>query len=169
MAKRTLFDKLPKREVAKIYNAGVMQNVNPGTIIFRRGDTGHEMFVIVQGKVAIIDEYHEKKKVIAQLEPGECFGEMALFGRAKRSATVLAQEPTTLLVLDEEKLGALVQKKVSSQFLINIISLLASRLRYTNAHYMKAKYGDEAASILDKPPSQGGPSPQKILDKEWSD
>ena len=164
---RKLFDKLPKREVSKIYNAGVMRNAAAGEIIFRRGDKGSEMYIIVQGRLAIIDEYHEKKKVIAQLEAGDCFGEMALFSHAKRSATVLAQEPSTLLVLDEKKLGALVQKKVSSTFLVNIIAMLASRLRHTNAHYMKAKYADVPDSILDRPGEKPGPAPEKLLDKEW--
>ena len=163
---RNLFQGLSKGQVTKLYNSGVMRNVNKGEIIFRKGEHGSELFIIIKGKVAVIDDYETKKKVLAQLGTGECFGEMALFSRVKRSATVLCHESCTLLVLDEDKLAALVEKKISSRFLVNLIGVLASRLRHTNAHYMKAKYGESTKSALGgDPPAR----PDRILDKEWVD
>ncbi len=161
---RNLFSGLAKGQVTKIYNSGVMQNMGRGDIIFRKGEVGSELFVIINGKVAIVDDYHGKKKTIAELSTGDCFGEMALFSKVKRSANILCQEPGTLLVLDEEKLERLVEKKIPSKFLVNLIAILASRLRHTNAHYMKAKYGETAASALG---SEGPRQPEKTLDKEW--
>jgi len=160
---RTLFSDLSKSQIEKIYGSGVMRNVKKGEIVFRKGDEGSELFVVINGKVAIIDDYHGKKKVIAELGPGECFGEMALFSRVKRSATVLCHEAGTLLVVDEGKLQYLVEKKIPAKFLVNLIAILASRLRHTNAHYMKAKYGSEAQSVL----GPESPRAEKNLDKEW--
>lgn len=160
---RNLFKDLSKSQVSKLYNSGVMQNVQKGQIIFRKGDEGSELYIIINGKVAVVDDFHGKKKTIAELGTGDCFGEMALFSRVKRSANIMCTESGTLLVLDEGKLSYLVEKKISAKFLVNLIAVLASRLRHTNAHYMKAKYGDTAGNVL----GDGGPRPEKVLDKEW--
>jgi len=152
MVKHSLFDGLSKGHITKLYNAGVMRNMAQGEVIFRKGDIGSELYIVLTGKVAIIDDFNGKKKVIAELSTGECFGEMALFSRVKRSANVICNEPGTLLVLDEDKLERLVERKIPSRFLMNIIAVLASRLRHTNAHFMKAKYGAEPDSILDRGP-----------------
>lgn len=161
---RTLFTGLSKGQVTKIYNSGVMRNMTKGDLVFRKGEEGTELFVILNGKVAIVDDYHGKKKAIAELRAGECFGEMALFSRVKRSATVICKESGTMLVLDEEKLERLVEKKIPGRFLVNLIAILASRLRHTNAHYMKAKYGEFAQSVLGG--EADGPQ-EKNLDKKW--
>ena len=161
---RNLFHDLSKPQVTKIYNSGVMRNMAKGEIIFRKGEIGTELFVIINGKVAIIDDYHGKKKTIAELSTGDCFGEMALFSRVKRSANVMCHEPGTLLVLDEDRLEKLVEKKIPGKFLVNLIAILASRLRHTNAHYMKAKYGETAKNVLG---GDGPPGQEKTLDKKW--
>lgn len=161
---RNLFHGLSKAQVTKIYNSGIMRNMQKAEIIFRKGDEGTELFVIINGKVGIIDDYYGKKKVIAELSTGECFGEMALFSRVKRSAHVICHEAGTLLVLDEDKLEKLVEKKIPSKFLVNLIAILASRLRHTNAHYMKAKYGETAKNVLG---GDGPPGQEKTLDREW--
>ncbi|MBI4832188.1 MAG: cyclic nucleotide-binding domain-containing protein [Candidatus Lindowbacteria bacterium] len=80
---------------------------------------------------------------MAELGPGEIFGEMAMFEKHTRSAHALAKEHSQVLVMSEEVLDKLLEKKIPKRFLANVIGVLCHRLRVTNNMYMRAKYGDK--------------------------
>ena len=132
-------------------------------IIFRKGEMGTELFIVMHGKVLVVDDYDGELNALARLEPGDCFGEMALFTRVRRSATVVCVEDGMLLVLDEAKLRHFIEKKISAKFLVNLIAILASRLRHTNAHYMKAQYGEDAAWVMGAPTHEQA----EHFDRRW--
>ena len=68
-------------------------------VIFRKGDIGDFLYIIVKGKVEVLDPFNGKKIQIAVLGNGEYFGEMALLRQKKRSATVRCLEDTELLAI----------------------------------------------------------------------
>lgn len=68
-----------------------------GEIIFRRGDVGDFLYIVVSGKVEILQDTNEKP--IAILGKGEFFGEMALLNQKKRNATVRCLEDCELLAI----------------------------------------------------------------------
>lgn len=136
-----LFDDLPKAQVDKLYTAGHLRTMRKGEAIFYKGEEGSEFFIILTGKVAVIDEYNDAKRLLATLETGDCFGEMAVFSGRTRSATVLCREPGQLLVIDEDRLADLGAKDLFPQFLQRVIVVLAERLRRTNALYLESRYG----------------------------
>lgn len=142
MAEFDVFRNLSKSEMNNILDVGVIRPVERGKLLFRKGDVGHEMYIVLKGKINIIDEYDTHKKVLAELGPGEIFGEMAMFERSTRSAHALAAENSQVLVLSEEVLKTLMEKKIPRQFLANVIEILCHRLRLTNVMYMRTKYGD---------------------------
>ena len=142
------FSGLKKSEINRIIDAGVVRMVEPGRLLFRKGDIGHEMFIVLTGTIEIIDEYDTKKKVLADLGPGEIFGEMAMFEKRERSAHALAKERSQILVLSEEVLAKLLEKKIPRKFLANIIGVLCHRLRMTNSMYMRSKYGENAPKTI---------------------
>jgi voltage-gated potassium channel len=67
----------------------------PGERICGEGATGYSFFVLLSGSAAVTQDAKELRR----LGPGDFFGELALFGDGRRSATVTAVEPSTLLVL----------------------------------------------------------------------
>ena len=138
-----IFQELNKSETNRLIDSGMIRNIGAGKLLFRKGDIGHEMFIILKGTVNIIDEFETKKKIIAELGPGEIFGEMAMFEKRARSAYAQVKEPSQILVLSEEVLEKLLEKKVPRRFLANIIAVLCHRLRTTNSMYMRAKYGEK--------------------------
>ena len=144
MASYDIFQDLKKSEMSRIVDSGVIRPIEGGKVLFRKGDIGHEMFIILKGRVQIIDEIDEKKKILAELGAGEIFGEMAMFERRARSAHAVAKEPSQILVLSEEALAKLLEKKIPRRFLANVIGMLCHRLRITNNMYMRAKYGTKA-------------------------
>jgi len=141
MAAFDVFQDLKKSEINHIVDSGVIRTVESGKVLFRKGDIGHEMFIILKGKVNIIDEIDDKKKILAELRAGEIFGEMAMFEKRARSAHAVAKDQSQILTLSEEVLVKLLEKKIPRKFLANVIGVLCHRLRVTNSMYMRAKYG----------------------------
>jgi CRP-like cAMP-binding protein len=125
-----VFKGLSKSEIETVFDSGVIRSVNAKMPVFTKGEAGHEMYLILTGKVDIIDEYEGNQDRIAELRPGEIFGEMAIFDifekEQVRSAHALAVEPSQLLVLSEHNMNRLVNKKMPKQFLVNIVVILST-------------------------------------------
>jgi len=134
-----LFDGIEFRNCIKIMAMGLQSKIRIGDIIFEKGDLGREMYVLLQGRVEIIDETADGNRTLAVLGPGETFGEMALFERKERSAKALAMDSCILLTLDEEKIEKLLTKAVAIRLLFNLAKMLSRRLRDTNVLLARAK------------------------------
>ena len=72
-----------------------------GEIIIRQGEVGNCMYVIQEGKVDVLIESDGKEVRIAVREQGDFIGEMAIFERDVRSATVRAVGPARVLTIDK--------------------------------------------------------------------
>ena len=73
-----------------------------GTVIFSEGESGHEMYVIHEGKVKITKKIRAMETILAELDRGDFFGEMAILEKEVRSATATAATDVKLLVIDEK-------------------------------------------------------------------
>ena len=81
-----------------------------GETIFHQGDPGDSLYIIESGSVKIVlpSPEGEDEAIIATLGPGDFFGELALLDGAERSATAIAHEATTALVLRRDAFGQLI-------------------------------------------------------------
>jgi len=79
----------------------------PNTYIISKGQVGEEMYFIDEGRVSILHE--DQRSVIAQLERGRYFGEMALFLEQTRIAYVKADNYCSLFMLRKKDLLSLLQ------------------------------------------------------------
>jgi CRP-like cAMP-binding protein len=75
-----------------------------GQVIIREGESGDCAFLIESGRVEIFKMINGKRSVLATLQEGAIFGEMALVDAEKRSAFAEAVVPTTALVIDRRVL-----------------------------------------------------------------
>jgi CRP-like cAMP-binding protein len=133
MATFEIFEGLSKSEVARIFDLGMIRPIQEESLLFEKGDTGHEMYVILTGRIGIHGKSLDGKPDIAELGPGDIFGEMAMFEKSReRSAAAIAREFSQVLVLSEEALDRFIKKKVPRRFLTNIIAVLCQRLRHVN-------------------------------------
>ncbi len=123
-----LFDGLHPEVLMRIMAMGLTEAATKGTVIFQKGDAGKKMYVILEGKVKVIDD----GKVIAVLGKGEMFGEMALLSPEKRSATVVAEESSSFFTLTAPAFHQLFTKPVAIRLLLNIVGTLSERLRKAN-------------------------------------
>jgi CRP/FNR family cyclic AMP-dependent transcriptional regulator len=134
-----LFDDIEFKNCIKIMAMGLQSKIRMGDVIFDTGEVGHEMYVLLRGRVEIIDYSPEGEKTLAVLGPGETFGEMALFDQSERSARAVAMDDCVLLALDEGKIERLLTKSVAIRLLLNLAKMLSRRLRDTNLLLARAK------------------------------
>jgi len=82
----------------------------PGTVIFREGDDAKgEAFMVHQGRVEIRKQSGGEERLLRTLAKGELLGHLALFRNAPRSASAVAADAVTLMVISANRLDALVR------------------------------------------------------------
>ena len=113
-------------------DSGPMEDVQvpKGSLIFRQGDAGDQMFLIGDGRVRLFLESDGHQKEVGVLGPGDFFGELALLRDAPRSATAEAVEDTTLLPISRDVFAMLVQDDLDTVF--RMMRNLGERLARTN-------------------------------------
>ena len=98
-----------------------------GEIIIKQGDVGDCMYVIQSGKVNVISEQNGKEIPLAVREKGDFIGEMALFEREVRSATVKSASESRILTVDKKNLLSNIKKDPTLAF--RIIETMSKRIR----------------------------------------
>ncbi len=123
-----LFRVLPKTERDALAEAATEANYDADAIIFYRGDTADQVFLILDGSVAVETmSSHGKTISISSLGAGEVFGEMAVLDGRDRSANIRTLEPSHLLQIGAARFRDLL--KQSPDFANEVILDLVRRLR----------------------------------------
>ena len=107
----------------------------PGAVLFREGDKGDFMCVVLEGKLEIHKEDNRRvDKTVTTVFPGRCLGEMTIVDGEPRSATAVAVAQSTLAVLTQENFSLIMRDKpaLSAKLLFKIAQLLSQRLRLTS-------------------------------------
>ena len=119
-------------ELGKVYRSG--------EVIVRQGDVGDCMYVIQSGKVEVIREHGGKEIRLAQLGEGDFFGEMALFEKDVRSATVRTLGDARVLTVDRKIFLRKIQDDPSLAF--RIMERMSHRIRDLDDELMRLKSAD---------------------------
>jgi CRP-like cAMP-binding protein len=101
-----------------------------GTVIFRQGDPGNEMFVISKGKVRLSLSSEGHQKEVGSFGEGDFFGELSLLGGVARTATAEATEDSILLPISYDVFAMMVQDDLEIVF--RMLNVQGQRLRRTN-------------------------------------
>jgi diguanylate cyclase (GGDEF)-like protein len=104
-----------------------------GAYLARQGHLGTEAFLILDGLVGVRVEGEGYASALAEVQVGEIVGEMAMLELQPRAASLLALQPTTVLVLERE--AFLCQISVQPEIAIHLLRLLSGRLRATISRY----------------------------------
>lgn len=98
-------------------------------VIFKYGDFGSCMYEVRWGKVGIYDKYGEKEqRLLKEVEPGECFGELGLIEVRPRSATAVALERDTQCAkITNEDFSEFFSEKPAK--VLEIMQLMSHRIR----------------------------------------
>jgi CRP-like cAMP-binding protein len=110
--------------------AGVNKNLKAGTVVFKAGDDADGMYLVRKGELVVYLEQDGREVTLAKIAEGGMVGEMALFDRLPRSASVKASidsEITHITLDDFSKL----MKQIPKWF-VGLMTALSGRLRSTN-------------------------------------
>lgn len=102
-----------------------------GEDIVRQGDVGDCMFVVQSGRVDVLQATDSGEQHLAYLETGDFFGEMAVFEKETRSATVRASGESRVLKVDKKTL--LRRIKEDPLLAVNLLQTMSHRIRDLNA------------------------------------
>src|SRR5580693_7157729 len=106
-------------------------------VIFEEGSVGHELFVVLDGKVDIVKQSGAGRTRIITLGKGEFFGEMAVIDGSARSASAIAAAPNTRVMrINHARFVYLVSQQPA--FALMIMDALSKRVRASNAVTFKA-------------------------------
>lgn len=107
-----------------------------GEVLYSKGEPGHEMYLVLQGKIRLVENrFSSDEREALLIEPGGFVGEGALLGSSIRDRTAVAAELTVVLCIDQKDLRELVKEQPA----------LAERI----LRHLQAKKGPQEKSIGD--------------------
>jgi CRP-like cAMP-binding protein len=123
LRKVPLFSRMNQRQLERLGQLADEIEVGLDEVLAEQGRVGHEFFIVLDGHLVVLDG----RNPIAQLGPGDFFGEIALLDGRPRTATVRAEGITRLLVVGHREFHALMDEFPSVR--TAVLEALADRLR----------------------------------------
>jgi CRP/FNR family cyclic AMP-dependent transcriptional regulator len=118
--------------------------VGAGAYFFREGEPAEGMFVLESGRVVVLKGWQGAELAMRELDPGDCFGEMALLDLHPRSASIRALADCSARALGPAALLDLFERDAEQFALIqmNIGREICRRLRLTDDMLFRARMGE---------------------------
>ncbi|GAC1477923.1 MAG: cyclic nucleotide-binding domain-containing protein [Gemmatimonadaceae bacterium] len=130
-----IFKDLDEGELARVGEVCREQTFPTGEYIFREGEAGNRLFLIVDGEVRISrDVPGSGEEALAVLKKGALFGEMSVFDRSERSTDAISHGGTMVLTISRSDFELLLDfnREMAHKILWSVVRMLSSRLRSTN-------------------------------------
>ena len=137
-----------------------------GSILFKEGDDGEHLYVIVDGKLKLGTSSGDgRENLLSILGPGEMFGELSLFDPGPRTSTATAVTDAKLLSLSHEKV--IPWLKQNPEVSLQLLTRLSQRLRRTNEAVGDLVFSDVpgrvAKALIDLGDRFGKTTPEGLL------
>ena len=111
-----------------------VKQFEPGDVIFKEGEKGDLMYVLLEGAVELKKKVERGEAVLKVVDtPNDFFGEMALLDDRPRSASAIASRRTRALVVDGPTFESMILS--NGKFALKIIKVLAARIRRSNDQF----------------------------------
>jgi CRP-like cAMP-binding protein len=124
-----LFSACTRKELELIARSGDEIQMTAGTILVDQGQTGHEAFVVLDGKVTV----RRSGRKVATLDQGSIVGELSLLDHGPRTARVECETDCTLFVISQRHFLAVIDEVPSLAH--KLLAALASRIRELDRAY----------------------------------
>ena len=145
-----LFEELTDREINLLLNTVHVRKYRPGEYIFRQGEAGVGMYIIVEGNIDIITDDSPQKDssenngnaFVTRLKVGDFFGELALVEKtSRRSASAVSCGESTLIGFFKPDLNDLTERSPSTgvKIVFRLSQVLGRRLRETTSKITELK------------------------------
>ncbi len=127
----TLFAGLSADERAAVVALARIRTFNAGETIFSIGSPGDQMMALLSGAIRIsVTSSDGKELLLAIIQPGEVFGELAILDNKERSADAVAETACTVAMLDRRDILSFFERNPSAW--PNLVKVLCQRLRHTD-------------------------------------
>ena len=141
LASASLFRGLHEPDLKLLLEISHLEMFDSEQILFREGDVGHELYVVVDGQIRISRELADGgEEALSILGPGESFGEMSVCDEQEvvRSATARAHTDCFVLGFEKESFRRLLNsnRDISHVVLWNLVKKLAANVRSSNDKVM---------------------------------
>ena len=139
LAKIPIFKDLSKKELRAVERIFHKRNYKAEEILFKEGDPGVGMYIIVEGHINIT--LGEENKLLAVLSDGEFFGEIALLSETPRTATAKAQTNCNILGFFQSDMFGLLETdpRMGNKILLRLAQMIGDRLRFSNIENQQLK------------------------------
>ena len=130
-----IFRDLDSGELARVSEVCREQTFASGEYVFREGESGNRLYLIVEGEVRISRQVPGSgEEALAVLKPGALFGEMAVFDRSERSTDAISHGGTKVITISRSDFEILLDfnRDIAYKVLWAVVRLLSQRLRSTN-------------------------------------
>jgi CRP-like cAMP-binding protein len=124
---KPVFKTTGKKDPVKEFSA----SFKAGDFIFRQGDLGSEMYIVLEGEVHLVKKLRGDSIVLSRLEKGDFFGEMAVIESASRTSDALAHTAVRLLSINAARFDDMLRK--NPEIALRMIRKYAMRLQEANA------------------------------------
>ncbi|MBM64863.1 MAG: cyclic nucleotide-binding protein [Myxococcales bacterium] len=132
--------KLLPMEVQYLADLANRRDLKAGDILFRQGDPGDAMFVVVSGELEVVLQDEDTERVVATLTAPQFLGEMTLIDKQPRSASVRASTDAVLLALSYDNIYSFARahRMGFTCLVINIAKTVSTRLRDMNVALLES-------------------------------
>ncbi|MFL2831437.1 MAG: cyclic nucleotide-binding domain-containing protein [Candidatus Puniceispirillaceae bacterium] len=137
-------------------------NLLPGDYLFREGEFGQTAYLIDEGTIELVKFTGDQQTVLAELEKGALFGEMAIIENSARSASARAKTNCTLSIVTEEKLKRHLSS--SPNVALDMMRKLAGYARSANEKLTRDAFATDALEKQDEISSEVRKKDGKSLD-----
>ncbi len=137
-----LFHGLRRAQARIAVLLGRLQDVPAGEAVFRQGDLGEEMYVIINGRADVVVHGADgRRRLVHQLKSGDVFGEMGLVRQQKRTADIIAVEDLELLAVDQRFLERLQRRypRIAATVFLNLTRILSDYVQRTTDQLSAAR------------------------------
>jgi len=137
-----LFHGLRRAQARIAVLLGRLQTVKAGEAAVRQGEQGEEMYVIINGRADVIVHGSDgQRRLVHQLQRGDCFGEMGLVRRQPRTADIVAVEDLELLAVDQRFLERLQRRypRIAATVFLNLTRILSDYVERTTEQLAAAR------------------------------
>ena len=137
LARMPLFRALNDREILRLLQVVEVHPYKDADVVIREGDRGEELFIVLTGSVKVMRGDTE----LARFKPGDHFGEMALVRNQPRSATVISDLDSELMVIRRTDFFDILRNEhqLAVKLLWQFLGALADRLDETNRELGQAR------------------------------
>jgi CRP/FNR family transcriptional regulator, cyclic AMP receptor protein len=140
LSKVDLFAGLDERHRKGVAAVCIERSFAEGEFLMKQGENGIGLFIIVSGSVRVLKtDSSGASVVVGRNGAGDVMGEMAVLDGARRTADVIAEEPTTCLVLASWEFNSFM--KAHPEIALDILPVVVKRFRETNAALVGLKGG----------------------------